>query len=192
MAHIADNIKTLVRPRADDSADLLSETTAVKTVSLEEKDAKQAEEEIQEQPEKTAKSGTEAAETKETVGNSLFSKTADGSYILINHSGDDSISAEGDITVMAAGLNRISSISGTGTVSIAGSGILLVDSIDGNVQLLTLTDIYQSGSVALFVKESEGRYVLRNGTVPGILDEDYLIEGITLVMPNQTSLLLKY
>ena len=176
---------------SDDSVNLLSEPkTLMRTASLEENAQKQAEGQSKEQTDEASTRGAKSAETVATSAENSLSQTADGSYVLVNHRGTETLSAEGDITVMAAGLNRVSSISGTGTVRIAGTGILLVDSIDGNVQLLTLTDIYQSGSVALFVKESEGRYVLRNGTVPGILDEDYLLEGVTLIMPDQTSLLL--
>ncbi len=118
----------------------------------------------------------------------VFSHNEDGSYTLVNHTGSENLSAEGDITVLAAGLNHISSISGSGTVRIAGTGILLVDSLEGNLELLTFTDIYEEGSAAVFVKQNDGTYLLKNGSVPGILDEEYTVEGVTLVMPESTSL----
>ena len=116
-----------------------------------------------------------------------------GNYILVNNQSGGNITADCDIVVLAAGVNHIGTISipEDGKVTIAGTGILLVDELNGDPQLLTLTDVYEKGSVALFVKDSDGNYVLRNGKdVPGILDEDYLIDNVTLVMPNQTSLLL--
>ena len=134
-------------------------------------------------------------ETGDTSGNNPIYIADDGSYILVNHKGTENLSADGDIAIQAAGLNRISSISGTGRVQITGTGILLVDRLEGNLEFHTFTDVYdsdpyQSGSVAVFVKQDDGTYLLSNGSVPGLLDEEYKIEGVTLVMPAQTSLLL--
>ena len=175
---------------SDASANLLSEpTTLMRTASLEENAEKQAEEQSKEQPEETSTRGTKSAETNDAAADNSLSQTADGSYVLVNHSGTEALSANGDITVLAAGFNRIGSISGNGTVTIAGTGILLVDSLQGNLDLLTFTDIYEQGSVAVFVKDGD-RYVLANGSVPGLLDEQYEITNATLVMPSNTSLLL--
>ena len=116
-----------------------------------------------------------------------------GKYILVNNQSGGNITADDSITILAAGLNHIGSVSipDDGTVTIAGTGILLVDSLKGNTELLTFTDIYSEGSVAVFVKQDNDQYLLINGCVPGILDEEYTItEDVTLVMPDQTKLLL--
>ena len=76
-------------------------------------------------------------------------------YVLVNHDGTEDLSSEGDITVLAAGLNHVSSISGGGTVTVAGTGILLVDSLEGELELQTLTDIYEEGSVAIFIWDED-------------------------------------
>jgi hypothetical protein len=128
----------------------------------------------------------------DSSSDTTFTRTEDGIYIMVNHSGEEKLNAEGDITILAAGINKISSISGTGKVRIAGTGILLVDSLQGNLELLTLTDIYDEGSTAVFVRQAgtTSTYQLVNGTVPGILDEEYRIEGCTLVVPSGGNLLL--
>ncbi len=143
--------------------------------------------------------GTKAAAT--AAGS--IAPSENGSYVLVNNTGMGAISADGDVTILAAGLNRLSSISCTGNLQIAGTGILLVDSLEGNPELLTLTDIYDQGSVAVFVrcteKASDGEgngtekvyYELINGEIPGVLDEVYEIQGVTLVMPGQTQILLR-
>ncbi len=139
----------------------------------------------------TAEQESSSTGTEETGrAGSTISQTTDGIYILVNHSGTETLSAEGDITILAAGVNRVSSISGTGKVRIAGTGILLVDSLEGNLELLTLTDIYTNGSTAVFVRQADDSYQLINGEIPGLLDEEYRIEGYTLVVPEGGSLLL--
>ena len=146
----------------------------------------------------TPRTGTDAAETEAAGDESsvtqitaaTITQLEDGRYVLVNHSGTEDLRADGDITVLAAGLNRVSSISGTGKVNIAGTGILLVDSLEGELDLLTLTDVYDKGSTAVFVKQTDGSYLLVNGAVPGILDEEYTISDASLVMPDHSSLVL--
>ena len=148
----------------------------------------QPEEQPEEQVRGTDKRGTSAGEsaneesnapaTRGTGGedtnaqtnqNSVFSQNADGSYALVNYTSSESLSAtNGDIVVLAAGFNHISSIFGTGKVIIAGTGILLVDSLQGDLDLQTFTGIYSEGSVVVFVKDGNN-YVLANGSTPGIL-----------------------
>ena len=94
----------------------------------------------------------EGDELPETQDTSTFTQLEDGSYVLVNHTGSENLQADGDITILAAGLNRIASISGAGKVNIAGTGILLVDSLKGELDLMTLTDIYDEGSTAVFVQ----------------------------------------
>ena len=140
-------------------------------------------------PAVTAAAGDETSGTQNPVAATL-TRLEDGSYVLVNHSGTESLQADGDITILAAGLNRVSSISGTGKVNIAGTGILLVDSLEGELDLMTLTDVYDKGSTAVFVKQTDGSYLLVNGAVPGILDEEYTINDASLVMPDQSRLVL--
>ncbi len=140
-------------------------------------------------PAVTAAAGDETSGTQNSVAATL-TRLEDGSYVLVNHSGTESLQADGDITILAAGLNRVSSISGTGKVNIAGTGILLVDSLEGELDLMTLTDVYDKGSTAVFVKQTDGSYLLVNGAVPGILDEEYSINDASLVMPDQSRLVL--
>ena len=140
-------------------------------------------------PAVTAAAGDETSGTQNPVAATL-TQLEDGSYVLVNHTGTESLQADGDITILAAGLNRIASISGAGKVNIAGTGILLVDSLEGELDLMTLTDVYDKGSTAVFVKQTDGSYLLVNGAVPGILDEEYTINDASLVMPDQSSLLL--
>ena len=119
-----------------------------------------------------------------------LTRTKSGIYVMVNHSGQEKLEAQGDITILAAGVNRVSSISGTGKVRIAGTGILLVDDLQGSLELLTLTDIYKEGSTAVFVQLEGNRYQLVNGAVPGILDEEYRIDNCTLIIPDGGTLLL--
>ncbi len=140
-------------------------------------------------PAVTAAAGDETSGTQNPVAATL-TRLEDGSYVLVNHTGSENLQADGDITILAAGLNRIASISGAGKVNIAGTGILLVDSLEGELDLMTLTDVYDKGSTAVFVKQTDGSYLLVNGAVPGILDEEYTINDASLVMPDQSSLLL--
>ena len=140
-------------------------------------------------PAVTAAADNETSGTQNTAA-ATITRLEDGSYVLVNHSGTESLQADGDITILAAGLNRVSSISGTGKVIIAGTGILLVDSLEGELDLMTLTDVYDKGSTAVFVKQTDGSYLLVNGAVPGILDEEYTINDASLVMPDQSRLVL--
>ena len=186
----------------------LSTQVRTEETDVEVQSEKQPEEQSEEQVKETAKRGamieessdeeSKAPATRGTGGqntdtqtnqNSVFTQNADGSYVLVNHTGTEALSANGDITVLAAGFNRIASISGNGTVTIAGTGILLVDSLQGNLELLTFIDMYDQGSVAVFVKDGD-RYILANGSTPGILDEQYEVTDATLVMPANTSLFL--
>ena len=121
---------------------------------------------------------------------SMFYQMEDGSYVLLNHDGEEALNADGDITILAAGVNHLSSISGTNKIRIAGTGILIVDDFQGTLESLTFTDIYEEGSVAVFAKQADSYYHMLNGRVPGILDEDYLIKDYTLIMPENTKLLL--
>ena len=120
------------------------------------------------------------------------------------------MSADGDITIQAAGLNYIPELSVDGNINLIGTGILLVDKIEmtegKEFSLQPNVAIYgaDGGSVAVFLKrveqttDAQGNpceieyYELINGSVDGILDEEYTIpEGVTLVVPNNSRLVLQ-
>ena len=111
---------------------------------------------------------------------------------------------EGDLTLQAAGLNHINKLVSDSVVNIIGTGILLLDDYDlkdsGEVTL-TKTSTYEDqgvvGSVAVFLKDkeassgSESTYKLINGSVPGILDQQYTLpSGVNLVMPSGTKIFM--
>ena len=80
-----------------------------------------------------------------------------------------------------------------GNVAILGTGIMMVDEVemgaDSTLSLQTNTDIYEdgTGSVAFFLKTGEKEYTLANGDigVTGILDEQYTVKGVKLIVPSQ-------
>ena len=75
---------------------------------------------------------------------------------------------------------------------------MMVDEVemgaDSTLSLQTNTDIYEdgTGSVAFFLKTGEEEYTLANGDigVTGILDEQYTVKGVKLIVPSQSKLLL--
>ncbi len=124
-------------------------------------------------------------------------KNIAGQYIaMVDFKGsEEEISAdEGVITLAVAGVNRIGALKGNCSYNIVGSGIVLIDSIeieDGNgISLTPNTAIYDEGSAAVFLKQDDDSYVLINGSIPGILDETYTLDGVNLVVPNGSSLKL--
>ena len=123
-------------------------------------------------------------------------KNIAGQYIaMVDFKGsEEEISAdEGVITLAVAGVNRIGALKGNCSYNIVGSGIVLIDSIDiedGNgISLMPNTAIYDEGSAAVFLKHDDS-YVLINGSIPGILDETYTLDGVNLVVPDGSSLKL--
>jgi len=124
-------------------------------------------------------------------------KNIAGQYIaMVDFTGSkEEISAdEGVITLAVAGVNRIGALKGNCSYNIVGSGIVLIDSIeieDGNgISLMPNTAIYDEGSAAVFLKQDDDSYVLINGSIPGILDETYTLDGVNLVVPDGSSLKL--
>ena len=124
----------------------------------------------------------------------------DESLVLVGFDGSaQDIAAEnGDLTIKAAGLNRVGKLTVDGNINLIGSGILLVDEIelkqDCSFNLQTNTGIYDdgAGSVAVFLKQEDGSYLLINGEVNGLLDEEYSIpEGVTLVVPDDSTLVMQ-
>ncbi|MBR3545692.1 MAG: hypothetical protein IKN76_06450, partial [Oscillospiraceae bacterium] len=101
------------------------------------------------------------------------------------------------LNIAAAGFNRLRSISSEGDVRVTGTGLMLVDSVDlgenSGFYLQTPTDLYPdgTGSVALFIKSGENEYTLANGPdVVGLLDEQYALSGVDLVVPGECTLFL--
>ena len=139
-----------------------------------------------------------AAVRSASTSASVFSQNEDGSYVLLNHSGTETLSADDDVTISAAGLNRLGAISVNGNINLVGTGILLVDEIEmaeGKEFLLQPNrEIYgeNGGSVAVFLKQDNGEYLLVNGSVDGILDEEYEIPAdVTLVVPGGSRLVMQ-
>ena len=117
-------------------------------------------------------------------------KNISGQYIaMVDFNGsEEEISAdEGVITLAVAGVNKIRALKGNCSYNIIGSGIVLIDSIeieDGNsISLTPNTAIYDEGSAAVFLKDGDS-YKLINGSIPGILDESYVLDNVKLVVPE--------
>ena len=122
----------------------------------------------------------------------------DGSLSLLNFNGSEQslYTTACGVTVKAAGLNRLSTLSVDGDIHLIGSGILLVDTIEmpegKSLELMPNKAIYgdDGGSVAVFLKQDDGSYLLINGDPDGsgiaaLLDEAYTIpSGVTLVVPD--------
>ncbi len=115
---------------------------------------------------------------------------------LVNYDGSGTaVSADGGVLKLAvAGINKIGSLAGDCSVQITGTGIVLIDSIDikkGNqITLHTDTALYDSGSAAVFLKQDDGSYLLINGGITGILDENYYLDDMKLRIPSGSSLTL--
>ena len=122
-------------------------------------------------------------------------KNLPGKYVaLVDYQGQGKeVSRDGgELTLAVAGVNRIGTLKGDCSVNIVGTGIVLIDSIEieeGNtISLMTDKAQYEEGSAAVFVKEGDD-YVLINGSIPGILDEDYTLDGVSLIVPKDSSLI---
>ncbi len=146
-----------------------------------------------------------------TVGNTTFSSEEDvtsgwkegkgwknlaGQYVvLVDYDGSEKeISMEGGVlTLGVAGVNRIKTLKSDGSINIFGTGIVLIDNIElGDGQTLSLmpnTALYQTGSAAVFLKQGD-EYLLINGDIPGILDEDYQLNNVDLRIPGGSSVIL--
>ncbi len=138
--------------------------------------------------------------TADSSGESWKYNSADGSVELSGLNDAELLigTAGQGLTIKAAGFNRIGSLIVDGDINLAGSGILLIDSVefplDSDFNLQTNTMIYTDGtcSVAVFIKQPDGTYLLVNDKMPGVLDGDCTIPaGVTLVMPANTTLVLQ-
>ncbi|MBO5496705.1 MAG: hypothetical protein J5967_04815 [Oscillospiraceae bacterium] len=148
---------------------------------------------------------TVAGETVDLTANSGGSgwsyDAQDNSVVLINYDGSTQsiTTTASDVTIKAAGLNRLEKLSVDGDIHLIGTGILLVDEIEmaegKSFDLQPNKEIYgeNGGSVAVFLKQEDGSYRLINGSiVSGILDEEYTLPaGVTLVVPDGSELRLQ-
>ena len=114
-------------------------------------------------------------------GSSGWRNDPDNGYIVfVNYDGSGTSLTTGDVEVTLAmsGLNRLKKISAGQTVNIIGTGILLLDGIEmaagAELNVQPDTNIHTTGSVAVFLKQTDNTYLMINGPdVPGILDESY-------------------
>ena len=120
-----------------------------------------------------------------------------GQYVaMVNYDGSgESITSNTDVLTLAvAGINRIGALTGDCSYRIVGTGIVLINSIDiadGNtITLYTNTALYTEGSAAVFMKQDDDSYLLINGSITGILDEEYHLDNIHLRIPKNSSLTL--
>ena len=108
---------------------------------------------------------------------------------------------EGNLTIQAAGLNRINTLVSDSVVNIIGSGIMLLEEAKlgekGEVNLLTndqYADTGVEGSVAVFLRQKDAQgetYKLINGPVSAILDGIYSIpSGVNLIIPDGSSFIM--
>ncbi|MBQ6621470.1 MAG: hypothetical protein IJH75_01385 [Mogibacterium sp.] len=124
-------------------------------------------------------------------------KNIAGQYVaMVDYDGSqDALSADSGVVKLAvAGINRIGSLEGNCSYQIIGSGIVLIDNINlAEGQTVTLhpdTSLYDEGSAAVFLKQEDGSYLLKNGTTTGILDEEYILDNIRLTIPKDACLKL--
>ncbi len=168
-------------------------------------------------PEPSEGSENTAAESKETssaktitIGDTTFDPDADesshwsegrgwmnlgGQYVVMTDydGSNETVEAHTDVLTLAvAGVNRIGTLKADCDIRIAGTGIVLINSIDiAPGKIITLhpnTALYNEGSAAVFLKQDDESYLLINGGVTGILDEDYALDNISLRIPKDSSL----
>ena len=130
-------------------------------------------------------------------GSSGWRNDPDNGYIVfVNYDGSGTSLTTGDVEVTLAmsGLNRLKKISAGQTVNIIGTGILLLDGIEmaagAELNVQPDTNIHTTGSVAVFLKQTDNTYLMINGPdVPGILDESYTLPADThLTVPSRSTL----
>ena len=123
----------------------------------------------------------------------------DGQIRLVNFDqpGTDVVSSGLDgLNIAAAGFNHLRSVVSAGDIHITGTGILLLDDValgeNSGFYLHTFTNLYKegTGSVAVFLRQYDNLYMMVNGSVPGILDEQYIIKNADLLIPSGSTLLM--
>ena len=100
------------------------------------------------------------------------------------------------LNIATAGFNHLGTLSSEGDIHITGTGILLLDDVslgeNSGFYLHTFTDLYKdgTGSAAVFLRQYDNLYMMVNGSVPGILDEEYIIRNADLLIPSGSTLLM--
>ena len=123
-----------------------------------------------------------------------------GRIVLRDYSSGADITSDGTgVNIVSTGFNRIGTLSCDGDINLIGTGILLIDKVEltngCTFNLLPLKEYYgeDGGSVAVFLKNEDGSYMLANGSsVKGIVDEEIEIpEDVKLVIPATSMLELQ-
>ena len=133
---------------------------------------------------------------QKVLGSWNYSAADDCLYMDNYQSMSKTLSTEGrGLRILAGGVNRLGTLSIDGDLEIVGSGIFLVDELEltegSSVTLHANTAFFNEGegSVALFVKQEDGTYLLVNGSLPGLLiDGLHVPDGVQLRMPENTCL----
>ncbi len=136
---------------------------------------------------------------QKVLGSWTYSAADDCLYMDNYQSMSKTLSTEGrGLRILAGGLNRLGTLSIDGDLEIVGSGIFLVDELEltegCSVTLHANTAFFNEGegSVALFVKQEDGTYLLVNGSLPGLLiDGLHVPDDVQLRMPENTCLMME-
>ncbi len=118
-------------------------------------------------------------------------ETETGNSLTMVNAGLENLTVQKDLTIIAAGVNKITSIllSGMTNVKLGGSGIFLVDSLQCDRSFVGSFGLTEGGSAAFFLKNEAGVYELLNPqNTPGILDEAYVLDEGRYVIPKDMSL----
>ena len=142
--------------------------------------------------------GTKLNCTADSSGSGWTYEKDSGRIVLRDYTDSADITSDGTgVDIVSTGLNRIGTLSCDGDINVIGTGILLIDKVElaegCSFNLLPLKDYYgeDGGSVAVFLKQDDESYMLINGTVKGIVDENYKIEDVKLVLPENSYLELQ-
>ena len=118
-------------------------------------------------------------------------ETQTGNDLTMVNAGLEKLTIKKDLTIIAAGVNKISSLmlSGMANVKLGGSGIFLVDDLQCDKSFKGSFGLTEGGSAAFFLRNSKGIYELLNpASAPGILDEAYELTDGKYIIPKGTSL----
>ena len=143
--------------------------------------------------------GTSIDGSEDSSGNGWIYEKESGRIVLRDYTGSADITSDGTgVEIVSTGYNRIGTLSCDGDINVIGTGVLLVDKVElaegCSFNLLPLQEYYgeDGGSVAVFLQQEDGSYMLINGNVKGIIDEKLeLPEDIRLVLPADSLLELQ-